>query len=140
MSDKSRICEIGEKKLIDGKWYEKTPVRSKFDRCAGCAFLVPGGSCTKPDAPIEQGGQECAMNLVHERGLPNWRFSIWVACESPQPEAQPVEECAGCRYWKGYGDIGDCHRSTPACLESVTFGLWPTTKRSDWCGEWKERG
>lgn len=56
-----------------------------------------------------------------------------------QPEALSVEECARCRFWKSHGDIGDCRRSGPAYLESVTFGRWPITMRIDWCGQWKER-
>ncbi len=120
MSDKSKICAIGEKKLIGGKWYEKAPAGTG---CRGCVWRREGYASTACSYP-EVGGTDC-------------HNSIWIACDQPQPETPAVEECAGCRYWKDCGDIGDCHRSGPVYIEGVTFGQWPTTKRGDWCGEWK---
>lgn len=125
MSDKSKIYAIGEKKLIGGTWYEKAELEGGSYACAGCAFVHMRIDCdARQNTAVEDGGYECID-------------SIWITCDPPQPETPAVEECAGCRYWKDCGDIGDCHRSGPVYIEGVTFGQWPTTKRGDWCGEWK---
>lgn len=97
MSDKSKICAIGEKKLIDGNWYEKGEALAG---CIGCDFVNSaflGTICKRPDgavyASIEDGGSECHR-------------SVWINCDPPtaheiklESEAPPVEECAGCRWW-----------------------------------------
>lgn len=130
MSDKNKICEIGEKKLIDKMWYEKAEAPAG---CCGCAFLSvdpPFNKCKRDGRtyePIEIGGTECAA-------------TIWIACDAPQPEAPPVEECAGCRYGKISGAYGVCRRSQPGCDPIIIndhTAIWPVVKPSDWCGEWK---
>lgn len=126
MSDKRKICAIGEKKLIRGSWYEKREAGRSSFQCAECALLHSGLPCdARQSTLIEDGGYECLGG-------------VWIACDAPKTEAPPVEECAGCRFWKNCGDVGDCRRSSPTYLESITFGQWPTTKRGDWCGEWKQ--
>ena len=134
MSDKSKICAIGEKKLIDGKWYEKA---LSVMVCQGCAWKREvGGSttCEHPggdtEEPVEEGGTEC-------------HSSIWIACDQPQPETPAVEECAGCRFWleRGAdtaGDIlGSCRRNPPQVYRDDYGDRFPLTWPHDWCGEWK---
>lgn len=117
MSDKSKICAIGEKKLIDGKWYEKAAAETG---CRGCAWKREvGGSttCEHPggdtEEPVEEGGTEC-------------HNSIWIACDQPQPETPTVEECAGCRFWNRL-QARQCRR----------FPKGEVKQANEWCGEWK---
>lgn len=119
MSDKSKICAIGEKKLIGGKWYEKARATML---CRGCVFMEK--KCVQPTPPsadsqdaIEDGGSECAK-------------TIWIACDQPQPETPSVEECAGCRYWKA-----DSVTTDGVCRRYPIDQ--PRKYRTDWCGEWK---
>lgn len=119
MSDKSKICAIGEKKLIGGKWYEKA---SESSPCRGCAFsgskcVHPNQECVDSHVSIEEGGTECVR-------------TIWIACDPPKPETPAVEECAGCRFWKKdrVNNDGVCRRYP---IDQ------PKKYRADWCGEWK---
>ena len=113
MSDKSKICAIGEKKLIGGKWYEKAAAEIG---CRGCAWKRESYAPTACNHP-EVGGTDC-------------HSSIWIACDPPQPETPAVEECAGCRYWKkdAVTNDGVCRRYP---IDQ------PRKYRTDWCGEWK---
>ena len=65
-------------------------------------------------------------------------FSL-VECDPPKPETPAVEECAGCRYWKNHGYIGDCRRVPPVQGGDVTVALFPRTNRDSWCGEWRAK-
>jgi len=128
MSDKSKICAIGEKKLIGGKWYEKARATM---HCRGCVFMEK--KCMQPTPPsadpqdaIEDGGAECTK-------------TIWIACDQPQPETPAVEECAGCRAWKAldqFQQTGDCRRYPPI-QRGTGLAEFPETRRDMWCGEWK---
>lgn len=75
------ICKIGEKKEIDGKWYQKARRSSLADECDGCSFHT--GRCPLPAYPgkiglsIENGGSEC-------------EGTIWVACPAPKPAKKPA--------------------------------------------------
>lgn len=130
MSDKSKICAIGEKKLIGGKWYEKAELEGGSYACTGCAFVYMRIDCdVRQNTAVEDGGYECVD-------------SIWIACAQPQPETPAVEECAGCRYW---------HKEAPEPMISPETSNTrlpyhrpcrrmpdPINKHeSDWCGEWK---
>lgn len=52
--------------------------------------------------------------------------------------------CANCRFWQSLEDVrtdssGKCRRRPPVIL--AEYGnTWPETFRSDWCGEFEERG
>lgn len=48
--------------------------------------------------------------------------------------------CATCRFWReeGNGHLGPCLRYPPAADVQCT-GRWPTTHRSNWCGEHQPR-
>lgn len=128
MSNKSKICAIGEKKLIGPGWFKKSPCGEGPSRCAGCAKLTIPSSCDEPSKSIEDGGCECIG-------------SIWIACDPPQPEAPAVEECAGCRFWKEidqFKQTGDCRRYPPK-QRGVGLAEFPETRRDMWCGEWKAK-
>lgn len=126
MSDKSKICAIGEKKLIGGKWYEKAELEGGSYACAGCAFVHMRIDCdARQNTAVEDGGYECID-------------SIWIACDQPQPETPAVEECAGCRWWKSTslsGKIGDCRKLPPS--GDGERARFPKTSRETWCGEWR---
>jgi ribosomal protein L32 len=61
-----------------------------------------------------------------------------------QPEQQPRELCAYCRF---YRNEGECRRNAPQATfqndtqsRRATFQLtWPRVKPGDWCGEWEAR-
>ena len=114
MSDKNKICAIGEKKLIDGKWYEKAAATNE---CDNCVFLelgaCPNGASNDLGTAIEDGGVECMG-------------TIWIDCDQPQPETQAVEECAGCRFWNRL-QARQCRR----------FPKGEVKQANEWCGEWK---
>ena len=118
MSDKSKICAIGEKKLIGGKWYEKAELEGGSYACAGCAFVHMRIDCdARQNTAVEDGGYECID-------------SIWIACDQPQPETPAVEECAGCRFWKA-----DSVTTDGVCRRYPIDQ--PRKYRADWCGEWR---
>lgn len=54
----SKICAIGEKKKIGGKWYKKL---EENGCCQGCDFdgLACPGWLAECQIPIEDGGSEC---------------------------------------------------------------------------------
>jgi len=109
MSDKSKICAIGEKKLTGGKWYEKAPAGTG---CRGCVWRRESYASIACSYP-EVGGTDC-------------HNSIWIACDQPQPETPTVEECAGCRFWNGL-QARQCRR----------FPKGEVKQANEWCGEWK---
>jgi len=53
--------------------------------------------------------------------------------------------CRTCKFWEAAEDnepLGKCHRypPTPVILEPCNeHYLWPTTKESDFCGDWEMR-
>jgi hypothetical protein len=53
-----------------------------------------------------------------------------------------TESCYSCRYWEGQGvrqrgPKGTCRRLPPTVTSRSIEGTFPTTKSTDWCGEWK---
>ena len=52
-----------------------------------------------------------------------------------------MENCSKCKFWIETGAIDDgvnhCRRYAPAPGSSEARQLWPITKASDWCGEFK---
>lgn len=48
-----------------------------------------------------------------------------------------IVTCGGCLWWvSGHvGDEGKCHRYAPRPTTKRAFVVWPTTKRTDFCGE-----
>ncbi|KKK96729.1 hypothetical protein LCGC14_2659900 [marine sediment metagenome] len=46
--------------------------------------------------------------------------------------------CNNCLYWSG-NELGQCRRNTPTTENKYHKAVWPSTKASDWCGEWKHR-
>lgn len=118
MSDKDKF----HAKMIDGNWYRK---ERETDECTGCAFRQNSNGCTHPGN--DDGATECTNG------------TIWIACDPPQPETPAGEECAGCRYWRDHGNIGDCRRTPPVQGDAVTVALFPRTNRDSWCGEWMQK-
>lgn len=49
--------------------------------------------------------------------------------------------CGECKFWHEVPPLEDavneCHRSAPIPGAGNTTAKWPTTKYSDWCGEFK---
>ena len=76
------ICKIGEKKGIDGKWYEKRPFKGSATPCKGCAFSrgrMHANDCSRRGRTfdsVEDGGKECGTLLDG---------TIWVASVAPKP-------------------------------------------------------
>lgn len=50
------------------------------------------------------------------------------------------KSCATCRFWREQdaGHLGPCLRYPPSANETC-MGAWPTTHRSNWCGEHQPR-
>ena len=50
-------------------------------------------------------------------------------------------KCGECRFWEhGSGDVGLCRRHAPPATAASDphdkrHGIWPQTKKNDWCGE-----
>lgn len=54
-----------------------------------------------------------------------------------QPKAPTHEAaCKNCRFYKSYGDRGECKRLSPTRI-SHTNSQWPHVNAHDWCGEWE---
>jgi hypothetical protein len=43
--------------------------------------------------------------------------------------------CRHCRFWKSYGEIGNCHRRAP--INASSHSSWPMTSNYEWCGEFE---
>ena len=76
------ICEIGEKKRIDGKWYTKEEA-ARCGYCDGCSISTDAIMChlyakeSDTRAAIEDRGAECCG-------------TVWVACDAPaKPKPAP---------------------------------------------------
>jgi hypothetical protein len=53
------------------------------------------------------------------------------------------DTCEICRYWinkkgKRDGYDGDCRKNPPTVISDDCHAIWPDTRATDWCGEWKE--
>lgn len=51
----------------------------------------------------------------------------------------PVERCNDCRFYKSYGDFGQCRRFPPVADRQSTRGVYVTVGTHDWCGEWQAK-
>lgn len=58
---------------------------------------------------------------------------------TPEPKPEP-DRCGNCRFFKTYGDRGECFRNPPAPPISAPMGNhWPRPRESDWCGQHERR-
>lgn len=48
-------------------------------------------------------------------------------------------DCEACRFWRQIGMTnGECRRFPPRIIRDIGH-LWPSTRASDWCGEFRRR-